>query len=106
MFRLHHHQEVAMPTMARALRQRKANLTDLLPERHVWRLATAHGRRFRQRTFTPVVTIYPFLRQVLHGNPPSANSVTSPASTSPTALTARPASACPSASFAACTKRS
>jgi hypothetical protein len=58
-----------MPTMARALRQLKANLTDLLPERHVWRLATAHGRRFRQRTFTPVVTTYLFLRQVLHGNP-------------------------------------
>jgi hypothetical protein len=55
--------------MAHALRQLKANLTDLLPERRLWRLATAHGRRFRRRTLTPVVTTYLFLRQVLDGNP-------------------------------------
>lgn len=58
-----------MPTMTGALRKLKANLTDLLPERRIWRLATEHGKRFRRRTLTPVTTTFLFLRQILDGNP-------------------------------------
>ena len=35
LFRLHSHQEVAMPTMSRAVRNLKANLGDLLPPNYV-----------------------------------------------------------------------
>jgi hypothetical protein len=69
LFKLHHHQEATMATLSSALRKLKANLTDLLPESRVLRLATEHGKRFRQRTLTPVVTSFLFLRQILDGNP-------------------------------------
>jgi len=55
--------------MSRAVRNLKANLGDLLPPNRILRTASAIGIRFRQRSLTPVVTTYLFLRQVLHGNP-------------------------------------
>lgn len=58
-----------MPTMSRAIRNLKANLDELLPPQAIGRIASAIGSRFRQRTLTPVVTTYLFLRQILHGNP-------------------------------------
>jgi hypothetical protein len=58
-----------MPTMTRVVRDLKANLDDLLPPRRLLRLAADLSLRFRQRSLTPVVTSYLFLRQVLHGNP-------------------------------------
>jgi len=59
-----------MPTtMAQALRRLKANLSDALPEARVRALAADLRRPHRQRTLTPVVTTYLFLRQILHGNP-------------------------------------
>lgn len=69
LFKLHRHQEAAMTTISRAVANLKANLDQLLPPRLILRLATDLGRRFRQRTLTPVVTTYLFLRQILHGNP-------------------------------------
>jgi hypothetical protein len=68
LFRLHHHQEVAMPTIPEALAKLKANLPDLLPESLLLRIASDIGIRFRQRTLTPAVTGALFLQQVLHGN--------------------------------------
>jgi hypothetical protein len=55
--------------MTRVVRDLKANLDDLLPPRRIHRLATDLGLRFRERSLTPVVTSYLFLRQILHGNP-------------------------------------
>src|SRR5262249_57666100 len=69
LFRLHHHREAAMPTMTQAVRNLKANLADLLPERRVLRIAAEVGLRFRRRCLTPAATSYLFLQQVLHGNP-------------------------------------
>jgi hypothetical protein len=55
--------------MTRAVRNLKANLNDLLPPSRILRVASDIGLCFRQRSLTPVVTSYLFLRQVLHGNP-------------------------------------
>jgi hypothetical protein len=57
-----------MPTISQALARIKANLTDVLPEPCVRHLATTLHRPHRDRTLTPVVTTYLFLRQILHGN--------------------------------------
>src|SRR5215471_4939803 len=70
LFRLHPHQEVAMPTITQALAKLKANLPDLLPETRLLRIAQDIGIRFRQRALTPAVTSALFLRQILHGNVP------------------------------------
>src|SRR5262245_56508794 len=69
LFRLHPHQEAAMPTMTRVVRDLKANLDNLLPPRRIRGLAADLGLRCRERSLTPVVTSYLFLQQVLHGNP-------------------------------------
>src|SRR5262245_29967970 len=69
LFRLHHHQEVTMPTITQAIAKLKANLPDLLPESRILRIAADIGLRFRQRCLTPVVTSSLFLQQILHGNP-------------------------------------
>src|SRR5437016_1980777 len=69
LLKLPQYQEAAMPTIARVTRQIKANLALALPEATLRRVVADLGRRFRQRTHTPVVTTYLFLRQVLHGNP-------------------------------------
>jgi hypothetical protein len=55
--------------MTQAVRNLKANLADLLPERRVLRIASEVGLRFRRRCLTPAATSYLFLHQVLHGNP-------------------------------------
>src|SRR5262249_6654883 len=75
MFRLHHHHEVAMPTITQAVAQLKANLPDLLPEALLLRIASDIGIRYRQRCLTPAVTSALFLQQVLprhraRGRPP------------------------------------
>jgi hypothetical protein len=58
-----------MLTIAHALQRLKTNLTEHVPQRLIHDLGCASGRSFRQRTLTPVVTTYLFLRQILHGNP-------------------------------------
>jgi Transposase DDE domain len=63
-----HPQETAMLTISQALHRLKTNLTDLVPQRLIHNLCRDLGRPFRQRTLTPVVTTYLFLRQILHGN--------------------------------------
>src|SRR5262245_14244966 len=68
LFRLHHHQEVAMPTIPQAVEKLKANLPDLLPEALLLRIASGIGIRYRQRCLTPAVTSALFLQQILHGN--------------------------------------
>src|SRR5262249_51960856 len=68
LFRLHHHHEVAMPTITQAVAQLKANLPDLLPEALLLRIASDLGIRYRQRCLTPAVTSALFLQQILHGN--------------------------------------
>lgn len=58
-----------MTTLSRVVRNLKANVAAALPEATIHRLATDLDLRFRQRSLTPVVTTYLFLRQILHGNP-------------------------------------
>jgi hypothetical protein len=58
-----------MPTMSRVIRNLKPNLEDVLPPSRIQLLADDCGRRYRQRSLTPVVTTYLFLQQILHGNP-------------------------------------
>jgi hypothetical protein len=58
-----------MFTIADALRRIKGNLAEAVPESLLLRVCRDSGHRFRQRTLTPVVTTYLFLRQVLLGNP-------------------------------------
>src|SRR5262249_50449794 len=69
LFRLHRHQEVAMPTMTRVVRNLKANLDAVLPPGRLLRLAADLGLRFRPPSLPPVVTTSLFLRQVLEGTP-------------------------------------
>jgi hypothetical protein len=68
LLKLHHHQEAAMPTITRVVRNLKANLDHFLPGHRILAVAAAFPLRFRQRTLTPVVTTSLFLQQVLHGN--------------------------------------
>jgi hypothetical protein len=58
-----------MLSVSQALIRIKANLTDSLPEALIHTTCRQLQLAFRQRTLTPVVTTYLFLRQVLHGNP-------------------------------------
>jgi hypothetical protein len=69
LLKLHHHQETAMTTLPRAVRNLKANLPDFLSQASILHIVSALDLRFRQRTLTPVVTTYLFLQQILHGNP-------------------------------------
>jgi hypothetical protein len=64
----HHHPEAAMTTIHQALRRIKADFADTLPQARVRQLADQLLRSWRDRTLTPVVTTYLFLRQILHGN--------------------------------------
>jgi hypothetical protein len=57
-----------MLTIPQALLRLKTNLTHHVPQRLILDLCRQLGRSYRQRTLTPVVTTYLFLRQVLHGN--------------------------------------
>lgn len=57
-----------MLTISQALRRLKTNLTEHVPQRLLLDICRDLGRPFRQRTLTPVVTTYLFLRQILHGN--------------------------------------
>src|SRR5687767_715202 len=65
---LHPHQEAVMLSIPQALHRLKTNLDDALPESTVRQLARGLLRPHHDRTLTPVVTTYLFLRQVLHGN--------------------------------------
>jgi hypothetical protein len=56
-----------MLTIPQALRRIKGNLADAVPESLLRQICRDLGHAFRQRTLTPVVTTYLFLRQVLHG---------------------------------------
>jgi hypothetical protein len=57
-----------MLSIPQALHRLKTNLDDALPESTVRQLARGLLRPHHDRTLTPVVTTYLFLRQVLHGN--------------------------------------
>lgn len=61
--------EVAMPTITQAVENLKVNLSALLPERTLLRIAADMGLRFRHRSLTPAATSALFLQQILHGNP-------------------------------------
>jgi hypothetical protein len=50
------------------LAQIKADLAAVFSEEHLTQICRAAGARWRERTLTPVTTIYVFLLQVLHGN--------------------------------------
>jgi hypothetical protein len=60
--------EAAMLTIPQAVARIKANLSQHLPETLIRQHCRELGFPHRQRTLTPVVTTYLFLRQVLHGN--------------------------------------
>jgi hypothetical protein len=57
-----------MFTVAKALHRIKGNLPQLVPEKLIHQSCAALNYRYRERTLTPVVTTYLFLRQLLHGN--------------------------------------
>jgi hypothetical protein len=57
-----------MITISQAVQRLKTNLDSFVPQRLVVGLCTNLSRSFRERTLTPVVTTYLFLRQILHGN--------------------------------------
>jgi hypothetical protein len=57
-----------MLTVPQALRRIKVNLDQHVPEALIRQTCDALGYRYRERTLTPVVTTYLFLRQLLAGN--------------------------------------
>lgn len=57
-----------MLTIQQAVQRIKGNLEQFVPQRLVQRLADHFHLGQRQRTLTPVVTTFLFLKQVLHGN--------------------------------------
>jgi hypothetical protein len=68
LFKLHHRQEAIMLSISQALKRIKTNLADTLPESTIHNILDQLGISYRQRTLTPVLTTYLFLRQILHGN--------------------------------------
>jgi hypothetical protein len=62
-----------MVSIRRVLAQIKSDWTAVLAEAHVARVCREAGVTWRCRTLTPVVTIYVFLLQVLHGNTAMTN---------------------------------
>jgi len=62
-----------MVSIRRVLAQIKDDWTTLLAEEHLTRICRDAGARWRERTLSPVVTIYVFLLQVLHGNTAMTN---------------------------------
>jgi hypothetical protein len=65
-----HGQEALMLTIDQALVRIKGNLEHFVPQQLIQRLADQRHLGPRQRTLTPVVTTYLFLRQILDGNTP------------------------------------
>jgi 8-oxo-dGTP pyrophosphatase MutT (NUDIX family) len=57
-----------MVSIRRVLAQIKDDWSAVLSEAHLIRVCREAGATWRHRTLTPVVTIYVFLLQVLHGN--------------------------------------
>ena len=57
-----------MITISKAVQRLKTNLDSLVPKRLIDRLCNNLNRSSRERTLTPVVITYLFLRQILHGN--------------------------------------
>lgn len=57
-----------MVSIRRVLAQIKDDWTTFLSEEHLTRVCREAGAQWRDRTLTPVITIYVFLLQVLHGN--------------------------------------
>jgi hypothetical protein len=68
LFRLHQRQEAIMLSIPQALKRIKTNLADSLPENTIRTILDQSDVVCRQRTLSPVVTTYLFLRQILHGN--------------------------------------
>lgn len=62
-----------MVSIRRVLAQIKDDWTACLSEEHLTRVCREAGARWRDRTLSPVVTIYVFLLQVLHGNTAMTN---------------------------------
>jgi hypothetical protein len=62
-----------MVSIRRVLAQIKDDWTAVLTEEHLTRVCREAGVTWRHRTLTPVVTIYVFLLQVLHGNTAMTN---------------------------------
>jgi len=62
-----------MVSIQRVLAQIKDDWTHCLSEAHLTRICREAGATWRHRTLTPVVTIYVFLLQVLHGNTAMTN---------------------------------
>ena len=65
---LQHRQEAIMLSVSQALKRIKTHITDTLPESAIRNILDQLDIPFRERTLTPVVTTYLFLRQILHGN--------------------------------------
>jgi hypothetical protein len=57
-----------MVSIERVLGQIKADLAAMFSEEHLTQICREAGAAWRERTLTPVVTIYVFLLQVLHRN--------------------------------------
>jgi hypothetical protein len=64
----HPEPEAAMLTIPQALRRIKGNLAQHVPETLIRQHCDELGFPYRQRTLTPLVTTYLFLRQILEGN--------------------------------------
>ena len=62
-----------MVSIRRVLAQIKDDWTAVLSEEHLTRVCREAGATWRNRTLNPVVTIYVFLLQVLHGNTAMTN---------------------------------
>jgi len=62
-----------MVSIQGVLAQIKADWTAVLAEAHVARVCRETGAAGRDRILTPVVTLYVFLLQVLHGNTAMTN---------------------------------
>jgi hypothetical protein len=62
-----------MVSIRRVLAQIKADWTAVLSEEHLTRICRESGATWRNRTLTPVITVYVFLLQILHGNTAMTN---------------------------------
>jgi hypothetical protein len=62
-----------MVSIRRVLAQIKDDWTSFLAEEHLTRVCREAGATWRNRTLSPVVTIYVFLLQILHGNTAMTN---------------------------------
>ncbi len=62
-----------MVSIRRVLAQIKDDWTSILTEEHLTRICREAGVTWRNRTLSPVVTIYVFLLQILHGNTAMTN---------------------------------